>query len=302
MTINAENLYKLSTKEGNLIIHKFLGIFCLIHFFYRYICLFIFGNLMFQDNYSTPMLLIFHGMLSLSSLLFPISKKRYHKKPMIFQEFRLHNILFGLRSVLCCLNFYYFNNPLINILIINLTMILSDLVSYYYFTETKTMRNMPFPRNIDQNLKFKNDLIRMQSSQQIGATLFMTISLDTAFSPLFKIQLSAFLITLVRKNIICELECYKWYSLSLWINVFLYFNVNPAKIIYIIFSIFLFKYLRFYLNFNKYLIWNPILFIGLFIKDVDWGIYNNLFSYSIIIIYLLNQIKVGKVLWKIENI
>ena len=102
--------------------------------------------------------------------------------------------------------------------------------------------------------------------------------------------------TLVRKNIIGELEWHKWYSLSLWINVFLYFNVNPAKIIYIIFSIFLFKYLRFYLNFNKYLIWNPILFIGLFIKDVDWGIYNNLFSYFIIIIYLFNQIKVGKVL------
>ena len=77
--------------------------------------------------------------------------------------------------------FFYFNNPLNNILIINLTMFLADIVSYYYFTETKTMRNMPFPRNIDQNLKLKNDLIRMQSSQQIYATLFMMINIDTAF-------------------------------------------------------------------------------------------------------------------------
>ena len=297
MTINTANLYKLSTKEDNLIIHKFLGIFCLIHFIYRYICLFIFGNLMFQKNYSTPMSLMFHGMLSLSSLLFKVPKNRHPKKPMIFQEFRWHSIIFGLRSVLCCLNFYYFNNLLLNILIINSTMIFADIVSYFYFTDTKTMRNMPFPEKIRLKSESQKNLIRMQSSQQVGATLFMMINIDTAFSPLFAIQLAAFLMTLVRKNIIGELEWHKWYSLSLWINVFLYLNVNPAKIIYIICSIFIFKYLRFYLNFNKYLIWNPILFAYFKINDIDLGIYNNIFRCLIIIIYLSNQIKIGKYLW-----
>jgi len=37
---------------------------------------------------------------------------------------------------------------------------------------------------------------------QVCATIFMLGNIDSAFGPLFAIQLSSFLITLVRKNII----------------------------------------------------------------------------------------------------
>ena len=44
--------------------------------------------------------LIPHAMLSLSSLIFhTVPKERVVGKPMIWQEYRIHNIIFGLRSV-----------------------------------------------------------------------------------------------------------------------------------------------------------------------------------------------------------
>ena len=43
-----------------------------------------------------------HALLSLSSIKFPVPRERIAKKPMIWQEFRMHNIIFALRSVCVC--------------------------------------------------------------------------------------------------------------------------------------------------------------------------------------------------------
>ena len=101
-------IQKLFTKEDPIGVHKYLGIFCLLNFAYR------FGHLYFGDmaaglGSSTksiwPMLALFpHALLSLSSLIFhTVPRERVVGKPMIWQEYRIHNIGFGVRSVICSL-------------------------------------------------------------------------------------------------------------------------------------------------------------------------------------------------------
>jgi hypothetical protein len=100
--------HKLFTREDPIGIHKYLGIFCLLNFIGRY------RQMLFGDPaaglgtrghpWFAIACLIPHLLLSLSSLIFEtVPRERVVGKPMIWQEFRVHNILFGARSVLSSL-------------------------------------------------------------------------------------------------------------------------------------------------------------------------------------------------------
>jgi hypothetical protein len=101
-------IQKLFTKEDPIGIHKFLGIFVLLHFVFRYTQMF-FGDpsaglgtrLGKGPGILAALCLIPHGLLSMSSLIFhTVPRERVVGKPMIWQEYRVHNIAFGLRSVI----------------------------------------------------------------------------------------------------------------------------------------------------------------------------------------------------------
>ena len=63
-------------------------------------------------------------------------------------------------------------------------MILADMITYTFKTETKTMRGMPFDNSItEEDIK---KITKMHSSQQFGATVFMMININSAFSPLLQ--------------------------------------------------------------------------------------------------------------------
>lgn len=114
---------KLFTKEDPIGIHKYMGIFVLLHF------LFCYGQMYFGDpscglgtrlgkgpSIFPALCLIPHAVLSLSSLIFhTVPKERVVGQPMIWQEFRLHNISFGVRSVvaaaLAWASYYSGHNP-----------------------------------------------------------------------------------------------------------------------------------------------------------------------------------------------
>lgn len=97
---------KLFTHEDRYGIHKVLGVFCLGNYIYRF-ALMLFGDpTAGMGSHSTslwPVLsLVPHALLSLSSLLFAtVPRERVVARPMIWQEFRAHNIIFGLRSLIC---------------------------------------------------------------------------------------------------------------------------------------------------------------------------------------------------------
>lgn len=259
--INFNNLYKLNTSEDSSYIHKSLGIICMYNFAYRYVNYLFYGTMNLQNSLGISSILL-HGVLSISSFIFHIPKIRNPSKPMIYPEFRLHSILFAIRSVLSCLIHYYNFHYIYLILTCYLTMIFADIVSYNIpIKNDKTMRNMPFEDTIKTEDQSK--IILMQSLMQIGATTFMLGNIESAFSPLFGIQLGAFLMTLVRKSIISTKSWHYIYTLSLWINIILFYSLSLTYIIFMQIVYNNFKLYFFPNKINKYLAWtfNFILFI-----------------------------------------
>ena len=100
-------MQKLFTKEDPIGVHKFLGVFVLLHFAFRYMQMLFgdpsagLGTRLGKGASILPALcLVPHGLLSLSSLIFhTVPRERVVGKPMIWQEYRAHNIAFGVRSV-----------------------------------------------------------------------------------------------------------------------------------------------------------------------------------------------------------
>lgn len=282
---NINNFFKLSTKEDSNHLHKGLGIVCLINYVYRY-CNYIINGTMNLNNNLGVFLIITHGVLSLSSLIFHIPGIRNSLKPMIYPEFRLHSILFGSRSVIISLLYYYNFHYLYVILVCYLTMIGADMVTNNYNKDNKngkTMRNMPF-NNISEDAQKK--IVKMHSYMQIGATTYMLGNIESAFSPLFAIQIAAFLMTLVRKSIITSKMWHSIYSLSLWINIFLFLTLPLGFIFLQQIMYYNYKYLFFPMRLNKYMAWtiNFILFIIYKEFDIENRILYNPYTIMRIII------------------
>ena len=262
---------KLVTKEDPYMLHKFLGTFVLIHYVYRYYLLFRYND-MFLMNPTGMNCIYIHGLLSISSLLFHIPSIRNPKSPMIYPEFRVHSILFALRSVVCCILHYHQYPLYYNIVVNYITMWNADLITYVYNPNGKngkTMRNMPFDDNISK--EDQDSVTFMHSTMQIGATTFMLLTMDSAFSAMFAIQLAAFLMTLVRKNIISSRAWHILYAFSLWINIFIFLTpklnidlIVTQSSMYFIYKNFFFKY-----RFNKYYAWS-VLYLLFTIKEL-WG-------------------------------
>jgi hypothetical protein len=126
-----------------------------------------------------------------------------------------------------------------------------------------TMRNMPFDSRIGE--EEQQQIIMMQSSQQIGATLFMFGNLDSCFSPMFAIQIAAFLMTLVRKSIIDSNAWHLVYNISLWMNVMCFYSM-PIGYLFANVALFqVFYYWRFSNMKNQ-----PRVFVGN--KYIGWTI------------------------------
>ena len=93
---------KLFTHEDRSQVHKVLGLWCLGHYVVR-----IHRGIWSADptgGLRGPNALLWvlpHALLSLSSIKFHVPRERVAKKPMIWQEFRAHNIIFALRSFAC---------------------------------------------------------------------------------------------------------------------------------------------------------------------------------------------------------
>jgi len=122
---------KLFTPEDGYHIHKILGIVVLIHYLFQFSYVFIIGEFYFT-NVIIPFIILIHGLLSASSLIFHIPQKRNPAAPMIYPEFRLHSIVFGLRSVICWFLYYFDYHYIFPIIICFITMAMADVISYYY--------------------------------------------------------------------------------------------------------------------------------------------------------------------------
>jgi len=282
---------KLFTKEDEKYnhIHKILGIVCLCHFLYRFILFIRYRSFMFIGG-RDMIWLSFHGLLSLTSLIFHISGVRNKVAPMIYPEFRMHSIVFAFRSILCCALHHYKFHIIYSMMVIFATMGLADLITYHYKSSSNTMRNMPYDENIA--IEDQNKMTRFHSRMQVCATLFMLINEDTAFSPLLSIQLAAFLMTLVRKNIIKAMDWHTIYAGLLYTNYFLYTEVKWIHFVFVISSFLFFVYLRFDHGINKYICWSLICVykLGMMMVCNERMVENSIFYDVFIWMFILKNI------------
>lgn len=248
-----EIIRKFFTHEDHYNIHKLLGITSLINFLYRFVLIYKNGQAGF-NNTNVYYVVLLHGLLSISSLMFKIPSNRVKKQPMIYPEFRLHSILFALRSLLVML---FHNYSLVRSYIVIGTLVGADIVTHFLKKDT-TMRGMPFSDKVPS--WFRNNLNTFYSVSQVMATMntMKSDNIDSSFMILFPIQIAAFLMTCVRKGLIGADGWHILYTISLLLNYFhgLYcYNGDLWGMVKYCFIVFTFCLLRFKFNINKYILW-----------------------------------------------
>ena len=212
---------RLITHEDPYHLHKTLGITCLLNFAYRYLYhLPIYGSLGYEEiNAFNTMTMVAHMMLSSSSLIFNVLRLRLPKKPLlIYEEYRLHTILFTLRG---CGPYLYeavvrsagrpdlglaqilATSPYIPFLATMCLHLAVDWVTRVHGTPGLTT-----VRVANKSTRLSTTLFRRSFSfyQVIAAASSIASTdiqyLNMGYNTLIAIQSSTFLMTLVRKNII----------------------------------------------------------------------------------------------------
>jgi NAD(P)H-flavin reductase len=273
LKFNQNKITKLVTHEDKYNIHKICGIICLINFIYMFIDFALSGfvgiSKMRPINIFFMFLTWIHMFLSLSSLQFNIPKIRTGILPMIWQEFRLHNIIFAMRSIVISNVLYFFGYSaftfLFKLICIMSSMYLADTVTKHLseYNESTTA-TMPYWSGINPSLQ--KSIKYFYSHAQIAATLACLFGkIDIIMYMIFPIQIASFLMTLVRKNIISTFSYHLLYALSLFSG----YLINYADVLLyktILLGAFI-LFCRTNLKINKYLIWANVSMMSGFLKN-----------------------------------
>ena len=272
-----DNLYKLSTKEGanHYHIHRYLGTLVLANYLYRVYLRYKTGNPFPHGEGSLEVLAVtvLHATLSCSSLLFHIPQKRNAAHPMIWPEFRLHNILFGCRSFVAMLWVVLLtrlgvgvNTPVAKagrVAVVFANLLLADKVSHYYKTigkvagDDSTMRGMPYPP--DWSLRTQELFQHYYAALQFIATaaIMLNATQYTLLLSAFPVQFAALLMTCVRKGIVTAKGWHLWYAITMMLALCSTFN-NPFAIVENLFLGGLLYSIRAVLRVDKYLLWGVL--------------------------------------------
>ena len=245
----------LFSSHDILNIHKILGFGCLAHYGYRFYNKFVYGSMLFESSnsiltYISPMI---HLTLSLSSFIFTIPTHRFNSKAIIWRELQLHNIIFTSRSVCMMYHAMFFKD--INALyfcsrlgIVIFHHYLADMATAKYQKDNKTTtRDIPYDTK-NTWIPYVNKKFYAISQLLATSAILLSDNCDNGFFIMFPIQLSTFLMTLVRKNIISNNTWHILYAMSLSVPYLLNLNIiKPintennkfyASIIYVLFRLF----------------------------------------------------------------
>jgi hypothetical protein len=251
---------KLFTSEDRMFVHKVLGLACLISYFYRYFYLWpVTGSLGLDEfSYFNLATMMLHWLLSSSSLIFHVLSRRNVKEPLIiYEEYRLHAILFTTRAI--GVTFIAWWGHLTGIstgVLIGLFLLAVhgsvDLVTAKFGTKGVTA-----VRNNGRGQWYLKYLRMFYSYYQflaIASHLLVSSNLGSmGFNTLVAIQSSAFLMTLRRKNLVVWQTHMFWYSLALFVSMGFIWQVH-GPLFYVACAICFFVRCQF--NVSKYAIWS----------------------------------------------
>lgn len=287
--VNTENMFTrpsyfkgqtLFTNEDHIFgiphLHKILGIFCLSHYIYRFYLSVNYQITLKDDPWQSGFDLSFgsllcvwvHALLSLSSLVFHVLKKQT-VKPMIWEEFRAHNILFAMRSIICfTITWLAYNlenvekiQKILKVSVVLLTMKGADIITENLRdnNEQTTTRTLKYWEGVSENVQKSFKFYYMLAQYQATISCLSQNYFFPSFSVMFPIQISSFLLTLCRKGYIDTYQYHKLYTISLaiplfitWYNEYFYHVHLPAITLTL---------LKRYFNMNKFILWTPFLII-----------------------------------------
>eukprot|EP01129_Flabellula_baltica_P003184 TRINITY_DN129_c1_g1_i1.p1 TRINITY_DN129_c1_g1~~TRINITY_DN129_c1_g1_i1.p1 ORF type:complete len:302 (-),score=35.77 TRINITY_DN129_c1_g1_i1:61-966(-) len=270
---------KLFTSEDPQNLHKTLGIVCLVSFLYRYFYLMMYQQVEYLGfAASTVAFSVFtvlvHFALSASSIIFHVLKKRIIKKPMIiWEEYRLHSILFTGRA--CLISLYGLWRPCegtiwenVHLFGIYLAISLAvDEVSRRYGSPALTT-----VRNDGDVRPLYTLILRGYSFYQFSAVAaHITPSVSIAsmgWNAIIAIQSSAFLMTLYRKGLIEYYTHGIVYSLCLLLSMFHMWQVFPEPLFW--FRVLVAFVMRTKFGFSKYFCWAIFAVMTLYPFTVDY--------------------------------
>jgi len=279
---------QLFTSHDKYHIHKILGFGCLFNYFLRIYWLIADGNMyLYADYLSSQFIPIIHLILSLSSFIFHVPQIRLNSKIIIWKELQLHNIIFTSRSSiimaysLICINYninknteYYYLYHLGKFLLIILHHLFADYITAKYNNNDKTTTRDINWEKIEDNVKiilkkyyaicqiFAINALLLTDNDKYGSGV-----IESSFLIMFPIQLSTFLMTLVRKGFITNISWHIFYALSL-LSPFL-ITINNSKneldvakiyltVLYVIF--------RLQFNMNKYYLMTHVFILNMYVQ------------------------------------
>jgi hypothetical protein len=258
-------LRKLFTHEDRFYLHKALGLFCLASYLYRYYLGYT-DQPMFDNNMFALFTIFWHLQLNLTSFIFDIPMERINSRPMIWQEFRAHNLIFVGRScVAMFLNWifarYGFNRTTLlglKCALVIGTLIAADVVSGLLQPSVKetTTRTMPYWKDCSVTRMYIHKIYYAVSQFEATFACFSS-ELKTPFVIMMPIQISSLLMTLVRKNIISAKTWHELYFISLFLPDLMYIR-NQIFLTKVVPLSVLCTVLR-YKGISKYALWMAII-------------------------------------------
>ncbi len=292
---------QLFTNHDKYHLHKVLGFGCLFNFFLRIYWLIIYGSMyIYADSQISVLIPVAHLTLSLSSFIFHVPQTRLNSKIIIWKELQLHNMIFTSRSAIImiysiiCIRYninmntkYYYLYQIGKLALIVAHHMLADYVTMKYNMNNKTTtRDINWeniPDNVQRLIKKYYAISQILAINALILTdndRYGSGTIESAFLVMFPIQLSTFLMTLVRKSIISNISWHIFYALSLLSPFFIIINtINSVDtddqnnvtyknklefakvylpILYIIF--------RLQYNFNKYYLMFHVFIINMYIQ------------------------------------
>ena len=252
---------KLFTNEDNAQVHKILGILCLCSFLYRYVWVYsTTGTLGFDGGWFDHVTIALHLLLSTSSLIFHVIRRRLVNRPMIiWEEYRLHAIIFSTR----CFSVYVlgalrpFAGTMFERVLMPLIVLAHHLGADKITAKYGSKEGVTTVRVKDAYSPSLTVVLRFYAFYQFAALASHLQPnprlMDLGFNTFIAIQSSAFLMTLYRKGLITEAAHAFWYTtcllFSLW-HIFL--NCGDGLFIAKLIGAY---YLRTELKMNKYILW-----------------------------------------------
>jgi hypothetical protein len=210
---------KLFTNHDRWNVHKIFGIGCLLHFLYRF-CQSGPSDMGFASDWLTLFGIVWHGLLSLSSMIFALPAKRFKEGSMIWPEYRLHSITFAVRS-LCCMLIVWLESRyevgpcyLANILVVLGTLKIASLGSESAPSGTHMKAGSGTIRDLDAPVYMRTFFSVLQFHATVRC-LHGERRYSTQFMYVWIIQFTAFLFTLRRKNIAPHMALVSTYGLML---------------------------------------------------------------------------------------